>query len=299
MLSPQINDPIACDADGGIGGQPLDHAIFHFAFWADDEESAGLMDAIQTSEVDVAAVENVERSGKKDDVVERGDIGGFRVGNPHKHGDSDEQVQQHVRFDPAFGSLEACPGKQSQAQVDGGGVQGEGRLDLQAMQVRIKRKFLPRLRDHRQRGVGEDAVITTLVGLGERAARGLVTNAKMIATRTDGPQTGDRFPQARAAGELREDHAEQLIHARKQRGASADAMALRRQFKCASRQKIQKLSEDGAAMIHPPMITALTRRRGSKENADLKSCTLTETQNRSNTPIDPNPNRPAKPDSSG
>jgi hypothetical protein len=56
-------------------------------------------------------------------------------------------------------------------------------------------------------------IIAFFIGVGERAARRRVTNAQVIATRSDRAQTENRLAQALAAGELRENHAQELIHA--------------------------------------------------------------------------------------
>jgi hypothetical protein len=69
-------------------------------------------------------------------------------------------------------------------------------------------------------------VIASLVGVGQRAARRRVTDAKMITTRRERTQASDGFTQTRSAGKLREDHAEQLIHAGKIQRPFAGAMAL-------------------------------------------------------------------------
>src|SRR5581483_2735383 len=158
VTTAEPDDLVADHAGLRVGWQAFDGAVAHLAFGAGDEEGAGLVDGEEAFEIDVPAVQNVEGTGQQRQQVEGGDVGGFSAGNPHENGDSDQQIQQHMGLDCAFGLLEAGPGEQRQAQVDGGRVQREGRLDFQAVQVRIGREFMACRGDHRHRGVGEDAV---------------------------------------------------------------------------------------------------------------------------------------------
>jgi hypothetical protein len=177
-----------------------------------------------------------------------------------KNGQSHVEVHQHVRLDRALGAFETGPGKKRQAKINGGRVQREGGLDVQTLEFRIDRKLPAGGVDHRHGGVHEDAVIAPLIGFGERAACGDVTNAQVIATRADGTQARDGLPQARSAGELREDHAEQLIHAGEHERPSADAKTFHRQFKGASGKQLDELREDRPAVVHRPMVKARQKR---------------------------------------
>jgi hypothetical protein len=133
-------------------------------------------------------------------------------------------------------------------------------------------------------------VVAQLVGLGQRAAGGRVPYAKVIAARADGPQAGHGLTQARSAGKLREDHAEQLIHDREGQRASANAMTCNGPFKSASGKKIQKLSKDGATLIHPPMISGRPRQTDSKSAMADEIVYPNENADRLENPDPPSPN---------
>jgi hypothetical protein len=265
MSAAKPDESVVCDACGGMDFITMDNAEAHGAFGTDDEEGVGEMDAMKASEVEVAAIEDVEGVGEKRKLIERGDVRGLGMRNPHKNRDLRVEIEKDVGFDGAFGTFETSPGKQGQAQIDRGGIQRIGGSDVQTMQFRIGGKFQASRSDHRQRDVGEDAMIAKLIGVGERAACRRVTEAQMISPRTDSAETRDRLTQTRSAGELGEDHAEQLIHAGERQWASAAPMTLDRQLEGAAGKEIQKLSKNSSALIHRPMSRAASNENQSNE----------------------------------
>lgn len=81
---------------------------------ASDEERAGEMDSMEACKIDVASIHHSIRPDLEGDLVEHGYIDGLGVRNPHKHGDSDTQVDHNVSFDARLASAEMHPGKQRQ-----------------------------------------------------------------------------------------------------------------------------------------------------------------------------------------
>src|SRR6185312_4327120 len=82
VASAEPDDLVAHHAGLRVRGQALDRAVAHLEFGSGDEEGAGLMDAEEALEIDVAAVQDVEGTGQQRKQVEGGDVGGFCVGNP-------------------------------------------------------------------------------------------------------------------------------------------------------------------------------------------------------------------------
>ena len=72
----------------------------------------------------------------------------------------------------------------------------------------------------------------------------------MIAPRAQSTQTTDRLAQARSARELREDHAEQLIHAREAAELPVPPVSLDGRLERAAWQQFQQLGKDGATRVH-------------------------------------------------
>jgi len=97
----------------------------------------------------------------------------------------------------------------------------------------------------------------------------------VITTRAQRPQATDGFAETRSTGELREDHAEQLIHAGKAAELLVPGVPLDRRLESAPWKKFEQLSEDGAAGVHDRIVTQTDRSRPGKRPTKLKSCTLT------------------------
>ena len=195
----------------------------------------------------------------------------------HKHGESGTQVDHRVRFDAGLAATKLRPGKQLQTQVDGGRVDCEC-VNLQPSQVRVDGQFDPRRSDHRHCRVHEDAEVAALVGIRQRAACRRNADAAVIPTRTERTQATDCFAQAGANSELREDHAEQLIHAGEATGLFLPGIPLDGPVESSARKQIEELSEDGAAIVHPRMVAGIRRKRAEDRRMKLKSCTLTSEQ---------------------
>ena len=232
------------------------------------------MKPVKSREVDVAAVQHIKRSGLRRDLIEHLRIGDFCVGNPDKHGYSHAQVEHRVRLDARLAPSELCPGEQLQAQVDGRGIDRE-RAQLQPQEIGIDRQFDPRRLDHRKRGVHVNAIIALLVGLAQSALGRRGADAAVIAAWSQGAQTTDGLAQTGSAGELGEDHAQQLIHAGEPANTPLAAITIHRQIEGASRKQIQKLSKDGASRIHGHIFAATTAQHAQNGRMKMKSCTLT------------------------
>jgi hypothetical protein len=84
----------------------------HIGFGSRDEECTCLMDHIESPEIDIAAIHDVNRSCLQGDQVQREGIAHFTVGNMDKTGDRPSQIEQRVHFDCRFGRAKIRPRKQ-------------------------------------------------------------------------------------------------------------------------------------------------------------------------------------------
>src|SRR3989304_3811528 len=84
--------------------------------------------AVQTGEIDIASIHDVEGAGFQRQVVERFDIVHFAAGNVDETRDVAAQINQRMQFDGRLAPAKVCPRKQGQAQIDGAGVEGVNRL---------------------------------------------------------------------------------------------------------------------------------------------------------------------------
>ena len=118
---------IALDAGRFVDLVRIATLEFEIAFGAGDEERLGLMQVVESLEVEIAAIHDVIGAGYRNQMVQDVDIVQFSVGNQDEFGNVALEIQQRMQFDRPFGSAKLRPGKQRQTEVDGGGVQGVNR----------------------------------------------------------------------------------------------------------------------------------------------------------------------------
>lgn len=253
MDASEPDDAVADDACPAGNEQPLDDAEPHAFLGAGDEERAGPLHAIESSEVDVAFVDDIERTGLEDELVEEPDVVHFCVGNPYKNGDSCFEIEDGVCLDPRLVSPEVRPWEEAEAEVDGGGIDGvESAGKWPKLGVLREREEVGL--DHRHRGVHEDAMVTPFVGVGEGGACDVAADAAVVSAGPDGTEAGDRLAETGAAGDLGEDHAKQLVGAGEAAESPACVVAVDGVVEGAAREEIDKLSEDGSALMHARLL---------------------------------------------
>ena len=110
---PGQDDGLIAAQAGGLVDRAIDVAGVEIPFGARHEESARLVQAIQSGEIDVAAIHDVERTRFDRQMIEDRDIVHFPVGNMDKTGNVAAQIQQRVQLDGAFATAKRGPRKQA------------------------------------------------------------------------------------------------------------------------------------------------------------------------------------------
>jgi hypothetical protein len=95
---------------------------------ARDEEAGFGGEAMQTREVHVATIRDVDRAGLDEHVVEKRHIGGFAFGTLHHGGNQPAQIELRMQLHARVGGPIVGPREDRQPQVDDGGVQGVHRV---------------------------------------------------------------------------------------------------------------------------------------------------------------------------
>jgi len=175
------------------------------------------MKGIQTSEVQIATIHDIEGAGFDNQLVEDSDIVELAVGDSDERGNGSFQVEQRVQLDSPLSLAESGPREEGEAQIDGGGVEGIGRFvqigDEAVVGIEI-------LGDANQRvcKVGEDAPIPMFVGIRQRASGDPATDSHVIELGGLCSQTDFDIPQTFPVSHLGKGHAEQLIQGRETLG---------------------------------------------------------------------------------
>jgi len=123
------------------------------------------------------------------------------------------QIEQCMHLDGGLAGTELRPGKQGEAEIDGGRIESiEAGIEIDAERVAgIQR---PSDGDQVLGEVGEDAPVVGLVGVGQGGACDAAAEAEMIALRPQRAETCFDVAQALAVGQLRERHGQELLPAR-------------------------------------------------------------------------------------
>src|ERR1017187_9359102 len=216
---------------------------------AGDEESGALVEPMQPGEVQIAAIHDVERAGLPSELVENV----YVVNTARCYNDNSGKValqrQQCVEFDGGLAAAEGGPGKQREAQVNGGGVQRVGGgLEFEAERfIGVERGGLL---DEAVSEVGEDAPIAFFVGVCQRAAGGGLADAGVIELRAEGCQAGFDVAQTFTPSQLGEGQHKELFVGGQFADAEVAVVTGDTLVEVVFGQEVEKLGEDSATFVH-------------------------------------------------
>src|SRR5664280_938279 len=205
---------IANQPRAAVDGMRITALCVEIRFGARHKEAAGLVQAMQPFEVDVASVHDVEGARLGHQQVEDIDVVKLASADVQKRGDVAAKVQERVQLDGRLGRAKRGPRKHRQAQVDGAGIERVDRI------FQIDAKRLPGIKttgdsNERLGQVGIDAPVAHRVRIGQGVAGYAAADAHVIELARLCSQASFDVAQAFAIGKLRERHAEILIEARK------------------------------------------------------------------------------------
>ena len=214
-----------------------------------DEETAGLMEAVETREIEIAAIHQIECARFGQQLIEDVDLVQFAVADVEKRWDITAQIEQGMQFDGGLGRAEWCPRKHRQTQVDGGGIQRVDRTGEIGAEGLVGIKAARRA-DQMLREVGIDAPVARGIRMGQGIACNEATDAEMIELGALRAKTCFDVAQAFAIGQLRESHAQVLIEAREAFDLVLALVASNASPESGERQVLHDLSENEFAMVH-------------------------------------------------
>ena len=270
VKSVQVQQVVGPHAGGVVDGQGAHAVGSQVVLGADDKEGAGAMQGVEVGEVQIGAVHDVEGPGLHQQFGQGMDIVLAPLGDGQESGDGSPQVQQGVEFDGGLGGAEAGPGKEVEAQIDGGGIQHirrGGQLGVQ----RIVLIEAPGLADERLGQGRVELPVASLVGLGQRAAADGGAEAQMIEQVVAGHQAIDGVAQAGAESQLGKGHAEELIPAGKLQSPGVGNMSMDQAIEMLRVNLIEELGEDGASLVHGPRVVRRAKMRKNRPEPPNRS----------------------------
>src|SRR5215813_14875774 len=174
-----------------------------------NKESAGLMDPIQSSKLQIPTVEQISGAGFPDQLIHGQRILDAAARDDHHSGNIAAQVKQCMELHGGFVTTELSPRKKRQTQIDNGRVERvDGLLQFQAK--RFIRVQLTSFRYQDLSEVSVDPPIAHLIRVRERITRNSPANTHVIQLAGSSSQT--RFNISKTlASQLCKSHCQKLI----------------------------------------------------------------------------------------
>ena len=203
---------VADDARRAVYRQRVSSSEAQIRLGSCHEEAACLVQAMQSGEVEIAAIHDVERAGLGNDLVENVHIVQLAIADMDEAWDVAAQVEQRMQLDRRLGRTKRSPRKYRQAQIDSGRIQRVDRLrEIDAKRfVHVKRAGNA---DQALCEVGIDAPVSNRIRIGQRVARHRTAKAHVIELGGLAAQTGFDVAQTLAIGQLGECHTQKLVEA--------------------------------------------------------------------------------------
>lgn len=218
-----LDELVGGDTGRLVHGIAFKDSIAGVTFEAGDQEYFGFTQCSEPVVVDIASIENHDRTLGQ--LQKFGDVDFVAFG----FGDSDHcreiavMIQEGVQFDAGLGGSELGPGKQSQTQVHHRGVETE--------QLVFKRKFVPRSLgeatpvEFAEQGF-EKGVRSRVVGVG-KGGSGHRLGAEMVEVVGGGTHAHDLITKAVTPSQLEVEEVDELVPPRKRSRRALSAMLLR------------------------------------------------------------------------
>src|SRR5678815_1299427 len=144
-----------------------------------DKESTGLMDPIQSSKMQVAAVEQISGARFPDQLIHDQRIVNSATGDDHNCRNVAAKIEQRMELHRGFAATKLCPREKRQTQVDDRRVKCiDGLHEFQT--ERFIRVQLTSSRDQYLSEIGVDPPIPHLIRMSQSVARNPTANTHVI-----------------------------------------------------------------------------------------------------------------------
>ena len=216
-----------------------------------DKERCRLVNPVESGEIYVASIHDVERPWIEEQIVEDIYVVNLSGSNNNKGWEVALQGQQGVQFYRRLALAELRPGEQGKTQIDRGRVQGIGGVG----QIRAERfpcVEFDCLCNQDMRKIAEDAPISFFVGIGQRAFGHMLADARMIEFAPDGFEAGLDVSQAFPIRQLGETHDQELQVTTQFPDVLVPFVSLDTLAKFVLRNVIHQLGKHRTTLLHDP-----------------------------------------------
>ena len=189
----------------------INNLIVEMRLLSNDEVRVNNVDSIQPGKVIIALVKDVKRIRLIRNVIHRIHVMDFSLRDMNVGRYLSHNIKQGVNLDTSLRCSEECPLKQTQTEIDCGGVKGikfsmQDKLPVQSLALR---KI-----DHIVSKLFKYLVIPVRIGVGNIAKLYVsVAKSEMVTLILDGINDANDFSEAVTAGKLSEHHHKKLVSA--------------------------------------------------------------------------------------
>lgn len=247
--SAQGAELIADDAGGAFRGSRITALKAQVALGADDKEARGLMQGLQSFEVEIATVHDVEGARFGNQQIEDVDVVELPVADVNETRDGAPEIEQGMGLYRGLGAAERRPWKHLQAQIDRGCIERVGSI-RQLDTERFVRVEPARDSDQPLSEIGVETPVAYGIGVRQGVARHGGAKTHVIELAPLGAQAGLDVAQALPVGEPRKGHAQELIEAGEALDLVMAAVALDTAMKGTQGQVSRELCKDEFAGVH-------------------------------------------------
>jgi hypothetical protein len=235
-------------------------------FGASDKVGASLVDAPETSKIDVAPVEQIKAAGFKEDRVEPVDVMDFPVGNVHQDWQGPAQIELGVNLDGRLARAEAGPRENRQAKIDRSRVDRVNR-GLQFIDpAGVAGAQFSRTGDEQQRKLLEDPAVAGRIGVGQSAARNRAAETEVIELLLARSQAVLQIAQAFPKGKQGESESQQVVPRRERGGLIVTSILRDDASKITLWQEVDDLREYETSRMHGHTLYSKSEPKRPKSN---------------------------------
>ena len=249
LPSAQADSLVASKPGGFIDSSGLEHTELGIAFCADNKGCLCLLNAIQTCEIEIAPIKDVDASRFEGNLVEKMNIVNRSIANADEYRDWAAKVDLSMQFDRGFSPPKVCPWKHRKAQVDGRGIDGINHL-FKIKSVGVIGIKSASFANENLTECFIHAPIPELVGISKIGSGDVATDTHGIALRAVS-QTSFDIPQTLSKSDLRESHRKKLIAGWHPLAGSLHRVAVDAASQLLGIQHIGNLGEDESSAVHP------------------------------------------------
>ena len=223
--------------------------VLEVGLGACDKEGLRLMQDIESGEVDIAPIHDIEAAGLEGHLVEDIYIVQLALRDMDEGRNIAPQIEQRMEFDCTFVFAKARPGKERQTQIDSRRIEGIDRMRQLDAKVVLGIELASCL-DQPEGEVLVNAPVARLVGIGQGAASNSAANTQVIEPGGVRAQAGLDVAQTFPIGQLREGHAQELIEMRKGECRIAPRVLGHASPEGMQRQMVHELGEHQLSRMH-------------------------------------------------